>query len=120
MAKIATLNVTLSITGDGVNDQTIPIASWQSTNSPGYRNPAQVLSSGPNTITLPTSPVPLGGYLIITVPSGFTITFKGVAADTGYNAGNAGGTLVLPLNQASPGSFVVNASAQCVATVWVV
>jgi hypothetical protein len=116
--KTATINVTLSISGDGINRQEIPLASWQSTNSPAFYQ-LLPLNSGDNTITLPVSPSPLGGYCLILLPAGVTAKWKGVDGDSGYSMGTTGGLLMIPLNESVPGSFVINVSGQCVAPMWI-
>ena len=119
MSKTATLNVTLSIAGDGRNDQDIPLASFQSTNSPGDCLEVPVASAGNYTVLLPQT-TPLASYAVIVVPAGITCIDKGVPGDTGYNMGVTGGLLIKYLNQSPPGSFVLNLSAPCTLAIWYV
>lgn len=125
MAYTATINTYLSLVGNGVNEQSVPMSTpYQATNSPGQRIPT-TLNSGDNTIVPPQSPQPTAGICYVLLPTGANITLKGVGGDTGYLLGSANPSIPLqiPVGTGSgpggyTGSFILNASSQCVVTIW--
>lgn len=82
----------------------------QNANSP-LRVDKVTLSSGANTITLPTSPMVPGGVVIIP-PSGSTtaLTLKGVSGDTGFLI-NPGAPTMLLFPATPTATFVINAAS---------
>ena len=116
MSKTATLNVTLSVTGDGVNEQSIPLASFQSTNSPGYRFLLRLANGDNNLATiLPALPAPLvESYLIVVLPAGSVVTVKGAGGDAGVSL--APGLLMFAPGGGNP---ILTSTGTCVVTIWV-
>lgn len=119
----ATVTLTVSITGNGKNEVSAPLAQWQSTTSPGIHTQATLVGSTPYTVTPPVSPQNLAGLAIIQLPPGVSATWKGVSGDTGYAMGTVGSqdvVLMVPLNQSVPGSFVLLSTAQAVVDLYFV
>jgi hypothetical protein len=118
----ATLNALLSITGNGVNDQSQPIgAVFTNATSPGVRT-VMSWAGGDNIIVPPQSPLAAAQLFIAQVPFGVVLKFKGVAGDTGYTLGT-NGYLMVPVGTVSGpgsyvGSFIINASGACQTLAW--
>ena len=110
--KTATVNLTVSVAGDGENSQGIPVAAWQSQNSPGSSYSVNV-PIGDYTVAPPLT-APIAGYAIVTFPAGPVAVLKGSAGDAGINMGSLGGTIQIVLNQVFPSnSFIINFSVAC-------
>lgn len=116
MSKTATINVTLSVQGDGINDNTIPLASWQGTNSPADRMRVTTVAAGDYDLLIP----PGTTYVIVQLPTGVTAILKGQSSDLGCNQGSLGGLLMLLANTAVQITEVINFSAPCTFVVWYV
>lgn len=93
MSKTSTVTTTISIVGDGVNETITQ--SYQNTACPSGAPQALSLSSGANTLTVPTGAV----ALTIIPPAGnaVTLTLKGVTGDTGVALSPTNPTGPIPL-----------------------
>lgn len=107
MAGTATVTVLATITGGNagiVNDQ----FSWANT-SANEQVTSQTLSSGANTVNVPTLPVQAIGVIIIPPASNTqTITLKGVTGDTGVPI-SPGSPTTIPFASSPPASFCLTA-----------
>lgn len=107
MATTSARSMTITFTGDVT--QTQPVSAANNTSSPGQVE-LKTLSSGANTITVPTSgTVPTAVTLI--PPTGNTnlITLKGISGDTGVALHKTDPTTIALDSTVS--TFVLNAAA---------
>ena len=119
----ATVTLTVTLSGNGKNQTDVVLAQWQNQASPGICEQVTLAAGTPFTVTPPASPQNLAGMAIVQLPPGVSATWKGVSGDAGYAMGTVGSqnvALVVPLNQTSPGSFVLLSVAQAVVSVWFV
>lgn len=119
---VATLQVLLSIVGNGVNEQDQPIGGpVQNTTSPGIRQ-GIVLASGNQTIAPPQSPFTTSKLAIIVLTDATAVYFKGVNGDTGYRLGTAGPSIIELGSAVGPdgntGSFVLNSAGTTPIVIW--
>lgn len=99
-----------SITFSGDVTATVSLAAVSNTQAPGAISILS-LTTGANTITLPTGgSTPIGAVIIPPPGNAQALTLKGVAGDTGIALHKTNPTIVTFDNPA-PANFVINAAA---------
>jgi hypothetical protein len=114
MAKASTVNIIVGVSGDGVTSSTAPTAIANASCPSGGETPVS-LSSGNNTVTLPTNAI---GALIVP-PSTSTVAkiIKGVNGDTGIGIHAINPTFLSFVSTQT--TFVINAaSAEVILVHW--
>ncbi len=116
MAKTSTVNIAVSIIGDGTSDSYAPIGSPMVNLTAPYGGTVPVaLASGANTLTPPTGTQ--GVIIVPPIGSVVTKTLKGVTGDMGIPINNTLPTVIsLP---SGAGAFVVTASStETITVLW--
>ena len=116
MAKICTTSLSVTVTGDGVSESFTPATSPVVNTAAPAGGPVDVsLSSGDNTITVPTG---TKGFLIVP-PSASAVAkkLKGAGGDTGFGLAPAlPSAIMVPTGTAT---IIINAaSAETVSIHW--
>lgn len=94
MSKVATLTLSVAVTGDGVNEQSYPV-TVQVNPSPADRGQLVITSAG-QTLIPPVNPQTPPSFLLLIPPStsAVTKTLKGVTGDTGFQISQTNPTLI--------------------------
>ena len=116
MAKISTTSLSVVVAGDGVSESYTPPGTPITNAAAPAGGPLNVtLSTGDNTLTVPTGAV----AALVVPPTTSTVTkkIKGAAGDTGVTIASAT-PMLLPLGTGTA-SFILNASAgETIAVHW--
>lgn len=111
MAATAAVKISGTI-NDLPNGQTVINGTFSSSDASG-QSQWVVLASGPNTITVPASPSPVGVIIKLPATNTNACTLKGVTGDTGVAMGKTGYTVLNWESGNAPTSFcITSAGAQ--------